>query len=265
MPPHPSRPIRESRSQDEEWQKICDELVAGSEQFAHYNTYSPPGAAAGAMQTSPIQSIEIPTGTLQEHEAMLSTGNSQGLPFSYMGSMQQFEPTWPTAVASSYPPAIPENEQWVSTPGQFAQDFPQTRYPAATGHFANPAVCQPTLDHHLVAGTSPMISEGSPFHQDMMDEGWATMDSQQPCYDGTGSEELLDDPDNADPCYAQLLYRCLKEAPDHTLSLRELYDWVREHSQKAKDPKNRGWQNSVRHNLSMNAVRTRQSKIKEHF
>lgn len=60
--------------------------------------------------------------------------------------------------------------------------------------------------------------------------------------------------DPADPCYAQLLYQCLKEAPGHTLSLRELYEWVQQHSQKAKDPKNRGWQNSVRHNLSMNAV-----------
>lgn len=60
--------------------------------------------------------------------------------------------------------------------------------------------------------------------------------------------------DSADPCYAQLLHRCLKEAPGHTMSLRDLYEWVSQHSQKAKDLKNRGWQNSVRHNLSMNAV-----------
>ncbi|PIB03126.1 Fork-head transcriptional regulator 2 [Cercospora beticola] len=70
---------------------------------------------------------------------------------------------------------------------------------------------------------------------------------------------LRDDSDeqtaeSADPCYAQLLYKCLVEAPDHTLSLRELYEWVAQHSQKARDPNNRGWQNSVRHNLSMNAA-----------
>ncbi|KAF2207238.1 hypothetical protein CERZMDRAFT_51424, partial [Cercospora zeae-maydis SCOH1-5] len=73
------------------------------------------------------------------------------------------------------------------------------------------------------------------------------------------SNPLRDDSDeqaaeSADPCYAQLLYKCLLDAPDHTLSLRELYDWVAAHSQKARDPNNRGWQNSVRHNLSMNAA-----------
>lgn len=63
-----------------------------------------------------------------------------------------------------------------------------------------------------------------------------------------------DESESPDPCYAQLLYRCLREAPDNTMSLKELYDWIQQHSQKAKDPKSRGWQNSVRHNLSMNAV-----------
>ena len=59
---------------------------------------------------------------------------------------------------------------------------------------------------------------------------------------------------SVDPCYAQLLYRCLKEAPDHTMALKNVYEWVRQHSQKARDSSGTGWQNSVRHNLSMNAV-----------
>ncbi|KAF2723508.1 winged helix DNA-binding domain-containing protein, partial [Polychaeton citri CBS 116435] len=58
--------------------------------------------------------------------------------------------------------------------------------------------------------------------------------------------------DGSDPCYAQLLYRCLKEAPDRTMTLKDVYDWVAQNSKKASDPSNRGWQNSVRHNLSMN-------------
>lgn len=60
--------------------------------------------------------------------------------------------------------------------------------------------------------------------------------------------------DVADPCYAQLLYRCLLEAQDHTMSLKDIYNWVFRHSQKARDSTSTGWQNSVRHNLSMNAV-----------
>lgn len=58
----------------------------------------------------------------------------------------------------------------------------------------------------------------------------------------------------ADPCYAQLLFRCLREAPEHTMSLKDVYTWVRQYSQKARDSTGTGWQNSVRHNLSMNAV-----------
>lgn len=71
--------------------------------------------------------------------------------------------------------------------------------------------------------------------------------------DSSGNYDDEDD-DPTDPCYAQLLYKCLKDAPGHELSLKEIYEWVAQYSSKAKDPKQRGWQNSVRHNLSMNAV-----------
>lgn len=63
--------------------------------------------------------------------------------------------------------------------------------------------------------------------------------------------------ESADPCYARLLWQCLREAPGYTLSLKDIYAWIRQHTQKARDPKNKGWQNSVRHNLSMNAVSRR--------
>lgn len=70
-------------------------------------------------------------------------------------------------------------------------------------------------------------------------------------------EDEMDEAPNAmaaDPCYAQLLYRCLLDAPNHTMCLKDVYHWVSQHSQKARDPSSTGWQNSVRHNLSMNAV-----------
>jgi hypothetical protein len=69
----------------------------------------------------------------------------------------------------------------------------------------------------------------------------------------------------ADPCYAQLLYRCLREAPDHTMTLKDVYKWVRQYSQKARDSAGTGWQNSVRHNLSMNAVSLQESSTIFHL
>jgi len=69
-----------------------------------------------------------------------------------------------------------------------------------------------------------------------------------------GSGETDDSLENSDPCYAELLRQALMEKDDHTMLLKDLYEWVRTHSSKAQDPGQKGWQNSVRHNLSMNAV-----------
>ena len=72
-----------------------------------------------------------------------------------------------------------------------------------------------------------------------------------------GSGETDDSLENSDPCYAELLRQALMEKKDdHTMLLKDLYEWVRTHSSKAQESGNKGWQNSVRHNLSMNAVGT---------
>ena len=54
--------------------------------------------------------------------------------------------------------------------------------------------------------------------------------------------------------YAQLIYRALLDAPDYTMVLRDIYDWFRRHTDKATHSETKGWQNSIRHNLSMNGV-----------
>ncbi|KAF2205518.1 hypothetical protein GQ43DRAFT_385687 [Delitschia confertaspora ATCC 74209] len=54
--------------------------------------------------------------------------------------------------------------------------------------------------------------------------------------------------------YAQLIYRALMEAPGHTMILRDIYEWFKEHTDKAADKETKGWQNSIRHNLSMNGA-----------
>lgn len=54
--------------------------------------------------------------------------------------------------------------------------------------------------------------------------------------------------------YAQLIYRALLDAPQHTMILRDIYDWFRVHTDKAAQSETKGWQNSIRHNLSMNGV-----------
>lgn len=54
--------------------------------------------------------------------------------------------------------------------------------------------------------------------------------------------------------YARLIYDALMQAPDHRMMLRDIYEWFRKNTTKAQDNATNGWQNSIRHNLSMNKV-----------
>lgn len=56
--------------------------------------------------------------------------------------------------------------------------------------------------------------------------------------------------------YAQLIYRALKSVPGHGMVLKDIYDWFEKNTDKAKNTSSKGWQNSIRHNLSMNGVST---------
>lgn len=64
-----------------------------------------------------------------------------------------------------------------------------------------------------------------------------------------------------EPPYAKLIYQALMAAPRHRMVLRDIYNWIGANTDKAKDPAFKGWQNSVRHNLSMNGVRLRVTDI----
>jgi Forkhead domain len=64
---------------------------------------------------------------------------------------------------------------------------------------------------------------------------------------------------DGDPPYAHWLFECLRAAPGHQMVLRDIYNWGKENIPKvrealATDPNTKGWQNSIRHNLSMNQV-----------
>ncbi|KAL4906590.1 hypothetical protein BDW74DRAFT_176906 [Aspergillus multicolor] len=58
---------------------------------------------------------------------------------------------------------------------------------------------------------------------------------------------------NADPPYSQLIYEALSAAPGKKLPLQGIYLWFEKNTAKGRDRGSKGWQNSIRHNLSMNA------------
>lgn len=54
--------------------------------------------------------------------------------------------------------------------------------------------------------------------------------------------------------YAKLIHKALMEAPNHAMSLQDIYKWFMENTEKGSSSGS-GWRNSIRHNLSMNQVR----------
>lgn len=60
-----------------------------------------------------------------------------------------------------------------------------------------------------------------------------------------------------DKPYARLIYEALMQAPGHRMMLRDIYEWFRLNTTKPQESGSNGWQNSIRHNLSMNQVCSR--------
>jgi hypothetical protein len=58
---------------------------------------------------------------------------------------------------------------------------------------------------------------------------------------------------SAEEPYAKLIHRALMGAPNHAMALQEIYQWFIDNTDKG-NANGSGWRNSIRHNLSMNAV-----------
>ena len=78
------------------------------------------------------------------------------------------------------------------------------------------------------------------------------------CRKGTilGREGLEEDDVRPYKPYARLIWEALMQAPGHRMMLREIYSWFERNTNKAIESGSNGWQNSIRHNLSMNQVCT---------
>ncbi|KAF2675866.1 hypothetical protein K458DRAFT_410912 [Lentithecium fluviatile CBS 122367] len=90
----------------------------------------------------------------------------------------------------------------------------------------------------------------SPYDSDVTRSSTPSGDPPMPPHNFKGEEAAID----KEQPYAQLIYRALMEAPSRTMILRDIYDWFQKNTDKAADKETKGWQNSIRHNLSMNGA-----------
>jgi hypothetical protein len=160
------------------------------------------------------------------------TGLPMGVPYSYPPAAYQIEPQRPHEAMDLSDQAINGRQLM-----QLRDDYDYEYYNIA-------------IKHEQSTGYS------SPYDSDVTRSSTPGGDSPMPPYnyraDGRGEEGAVD----KEQPYAQLIFRALKEAPDNTMILRDIYDWFKRNTDKASDDEKKGWQNSIRHNLSMNGVRT---------
>ncbi|TAQ91576.1 hypothetical protein B7494_g8 [Chlorociboria aeruginascens] len=109
------------------------------------------------------------------------------------------------------------------------------------------------------------ISRSPKIENKMMDSTFPSLDDhgtfRMPSTDGseddghTSREMTVVDPEDqsADEPYAKLIHRALMSAPNHSMVLQEIYQWFRENTSRGSSD-TKGWMNSIRHNLSMNAA-----------
>lgn len=103
------------------------------------------------------------------------------------------------------------------------------------------------IDHDVVSG-SILFDKPSPFRLPSSETSEDGGNSSREMTAIEGEEPTTDEP------YAKLIYRALMSKPNHSMVLQEIYQWFRENTVKGSSD-TKGWMNSIRHNLSMNAVR----------
>ncbi|KAL9621424.1 MAG: hypothetical protein Q9160_004184 [Pyrenula sp. 1 TL-2023] len=86
------------------------------------------------------------------------------------------------------------------------------------------------------------------------DVAWHQSPLQSPpsALEEIASTEPEADENPSDQPYAKLIWQAMMETPKKKMTLRQIYDWFKQNTTKPSDSGTNGWQNSIRHNLSMN-------------
>lgn len=148
-----------------------------------------------------------------------------------------------TGLEQSYPPNAFQIEPTV------VMDFP---YSSMNGH--NFPVRDDCEDFGSAFRHDEYADYGSPYDPDAVIRS-STPNGDQPYPPLDYRTDYDEGVTDREQPYAQLIYRALMAAPGHTMILRDIYEWFKNNTDKAADKETKGWQNSIRHNLSMNGVR----------
>ena len=222
----------------------------GQAYFGHYSEVDNSSVGSTSILTAPhtLSTSEQDRwyGACQESlmphplsNSLIQSPNPLG--FSH-GHLRPFD-TYPSLAPSIFPLPMPQRPHWADAMGTRATNgftsnpqAPEAYSYDATNHLT-PAIYPTATGQYSTYEPDPRQAQDD-FIKDEPSGGFGT--------DYESKEK--------GPCYANLIYQALMEAPSHKMILRDIYAWFAQNTDKAKDPSSKGWQNSIRHNLSMNDV-----------
>ncbi|KXJ85281.1 hypothetical protein Micbo1qcDRAFT_180952 [Microdochium bolleyi] len=116
----------------------------------------------------------------------------------------------------------------------------------------------PVLENDGWADALPLLTEslGEAFIKKDSDGGG---DGAPGCYRNVPGDDIRASGNEGVISYAKLIRKALLDAPGNSMTLQDIYKWFKQNVSKA-DPTDKGWMNSVRSNLSMNAAFRIQSR-----
>lgn len=186
--------------------------------------------------------------------------------FSYQGSPAPAN-TWLTPGMSTESSAVPSPQSCWSTMKHDTvgthQQWPAGQQPLPSSYDITMYMSQQDVDnlhpglrtHDSRSGTPSFQSRAhhNGFNKEDFEDEDDIRDWSNGCDDRSGAK-----PEEGSGSYAKLLRRALLDSPRHAMLLKDIYQWFKDNTTKpGTDPEskeNKGWTNSVRHNLSMNKV-----------
>ncbi|KAI1803635.1 hypothetical protein F4811DRAFT_327256 [Daldinia bambusicola] len=160
---------------------------------------------------------------------------------------------------------LPHEEQLHSQ--MAASVYESNNYSSAnlpTSAMSQPQMLPAAAHSHLESNLSAVTQSESPQAEQGMEASYNSYSqdesSQEP---GQGLEENEQESEKADGPYAQLIHQAFMSRRTRAMTLQEIYQWFRENTDKEKTDKGNkrnGWQNSIRHNLSMNQAFVRRER-----
>lgn len=160
-------------------------------------------------------------------------------------------PSYPRVYSDFDPSGLPNDMSASYPPATFFYSPPQPHDTSSLPDAEAPELMQ-LNDEYDVHYTNNIKQE---YQHDYMSPYSELSRASTPYPDGHEDDNPID----KEQPYAQLIFRALLDAPNHTMVLRDIYDWFKMYTDKAAQSETKGWQNSIRHNLSMNGVSTRAS------